>query len=98
MSPGSLAAELAGSPSYSKFEEILSANVGPDGAGWRQVAFVFRLTRSAVHLAGMGTSVAGTMREFTIKYFEEKFASWIADRGGWVVIVVTLIITVIINK
>ena len=45
---------------------------------------MFRLTQTAVGLAGMGTAAALQIKEITLKYFEDKFAGWIVHQGGWV--------------
>ena len=67
----------------SRFQQLVSDNVGTD-TGWQAIARMFRLTQSAVHMAGMGTAVARQIKEMTLNYFEDRFASWIVDQGGWV--------------
>ena len=76
-------AELVQNASYGKFKQIVTANVGSE-MGWQQIARMFRLTQSAVQLAGMGTAVALQIKEMTLKYFEDRFADWIVNQGGWV--------------
>lgn len=66
-----------------RFQQIVSDSVGSD-TGWQAIARMFRLTQSAVQLAGMGTAVAIQIKEMTLNYFEDRFADWIVDQGGWV--------------
>lgn len=67
----------------SRFQQLVSDNVGSD-TGWQAIARMFRLTQSAVQMAGMGTAVARQIKEMTLNYFEDRFANWIVDQGGWV--------------
>jgi len=78
-----LVRDLVHSVSYSDFQQILGEKLGAN-PGWQQVALMFRLTQTAVHLAGMGTTVASRMKENTMKYFEDRMAGWIVKQGGWV--------------
>ena len=68
------------------FEQIVSSSIGDTMSepGWQQIAMMFRLTQSAVQMAGMGTAVARQIKELTLKYFEDRFAGWIVRQGGWV--------------
>ena len=43
--------DLVHSVSYSDFQQILGQKLGPN-PGWHQVALMFRLTQTAVQLAG----------------------------------------------
>jgi len=76
-------AQLVKTPTYGTFKQIVGDSVGAE-TSWQQIAKLFRLTQSAIHLAGMGTSVAGVIKDMTIRYFEDRFASWIVGQGGWV--------------
>ena len=67
----------------SRFQQLVSDNVGSD-TGWQAIARMFRLTQSAVQMAGMGTAAARQIKEMTLNYFEDRFANWIVDQGGWV--------------
>ena len=80
---GPVIAELVRNASYSKFKQIVNENIGNE-PGWQQIAMMFRLTQTSVQLAGMGTAVALQIKEMTLQYFEDKFASWIVGQGGWV--------------
>jgi hypothetical protein len=81
--PTPVVAELVKNASYSKFKQIVNENFSSE-PGWQQVAIMFRFTQVAVQMAGMGTAVALQIKEMTLKYFEDKFASWIVGQGGWV--------------
>lgn len=77
--------ELVQSTSYSGFEQIITSSIGAsEETGWRQIAMMFRLTQSAIVMAGLGTAVALHIKELTLKYFEDRFANWIVTQGGWV--------------
>ena len=69
--------------SYNTFSQILSQHLGQE-PGWQQVAMMFRLTRSAVQLVGRGTQAALSIKDMTMKYFEDQFAGWVVTQGGWV--------------
>lgn len=66
-----------------RFQQLVSDNVGTE-TGWQAIARMFRLTQSAVVMAGMGTNVAIQIKEMTLNYFEDRFADWIVGQGGWV--------------
>ena len=66
-----------------RFQQVVSDNVGAE-TGWQAIARMFRLTQSAVQMAGMGTNVAIQIKEMTLNYFEDRFADWIVGQGGWV--------------
>jgi len=78
--------ELVQTANYGKFKQIVTDSVGGGGetTGWNQIARTFRLTQSAVQLAGLGTQVARQIKEMTLRYFEDRFADWIVGQGGWV--------------
>jgi alkylation response protein AidB-like acyl-CoA dehydrogenase len=75
--------QLVHNTSYSTFKEVVGQRLGPQ-EGWQQVAQMFRLTQVAVQCAGLGSAVAQQIQQHTLKYFEDRFASWIVDQGGWV--------------
>ncbi len=75
--------EIIQGATYNKFQQVLGSNIGQE-PGWQQLAIMFRLTQSAVQLVGMGTATALKIKEMTLQYFEDKFASWIIGQGGWV--------------
>ena len=58
-------------------------NIG-DSVGWTQLAQMFRLTQLAVQCAGLGSAVAGQIQKFTMRYFQDRYATWIVEQGGWV--------------
>ena len=78
-----IVAELVQSTSYGRFQQIVNDSVGSEN-GWNQIAQMFRLTQSAVQMAGMETAVARQITDMTLKYFEDRFADWIVGKGGWV--------------
>lgn len=75
--------DLVRNASYSKFKQIVNENIGNE-PGWQQLAIMFRMTQSAIQLAGMGTAAALQIKEMTLRYFEDRFAGWILGQGGWV--------------
>ena len=76
-------AEIVKGSGYNKFYQLLHSNLGQE-PGWQQLAVMFKLTQSAVQLVGMGTAAALHIKEMSLRYFEDKFASWIVGQGGWV--------------
>ncbi len=75
--------EIVKGGSYNQFYQTLHANIGQE-PGWQQLAVMFKLTQSAVQLVGMGTAAALHIKEMSLQYFEDKFASWLIEKGGWV--------------
>ena len=75
--------EIVKGASYNKFNQLLATKLGQE-PGWQQLAVMFKLTQSAVQLVGMGTAAALHIKEMSLRYFEDKFASWIVGQGGWV--------------
>jgi len=45
---------------------------------------MFHLSRAAIEYAGTGTDLAITIKDMTIRYFEQYFAPWVVEQGGWV--------------
>jgi len=45
---------------------------------------MFHLSRAAIEYAGTGTDLAIRIKNMTMRYFEQYFASWVVEQGGWV--------------
>ena len=79
--------ELVRDKSYEHFAEVIehkvAENVGMEPS-WQQVAFLFKMARATISLANKGSTAAGNVKEWTLRYFEDKFANWIVGQGGWV--------------
>jgi len=69
--------------SYSTFQNVVNEAIRGESA-LQQIAFVFQLSRAAIEHAGMGTELAIGIKNMTMRYFEQYFASWIVEQGGWV--------------
>ncbi len=78
-----LVSDIVRGGSYKQFHHVLHSSLGRD-PGWQQLALMFKLTQSAVQMVGMGTAAALHIKEMSLRYFEDKFASWIVEQGGWV--------------
>ena len=89
------AAELVLNASYGQFERLVGRGAGVDGGGegargggGGQIARKCSVLPHAVSPSslpcGMGTAVAMEIKEMSLRYFEDRFADWIVDQGGWV--------------
>ena len=74
--------EILRDVSYTRFSDVISRSVG-SGPGWRQVAGLVNVARSAVQWAGYGTTAALRVKEVTLKYFEDHLSGWVLGQGGW---------------
>lgn len=68
---------------YHHFRNVVDTSLGST-IDWHNVAMYFYVTRAAVQMAGTGGAVALKLKDMALKYFSDKFAGWITDRGGWV--------------
>ena len=73
--------------SYEHFAEVIgnkvAESVGSEPS-WQQVAFLFKLSQSTISLASKGSKAAANVKEWTLRYFEDKVANWVVGQGGWV--------------
>jgi len=69
--------------SYSTFQSVVSEAIRGE-SGLQQIAFMFQLSRTAIEYAGTGTELAISIKDMTLCYFEQHFAPWIVEQGGWV--------------
>jgi len=69
--------------SYSSFQSAVSEAIRGESA-LQQIACMFHLSRAAIEYAGTGTSLAIRIKDMTIRYFEQYFAPWVVEQGGWV--------------
>lgn len=51
---------------------------------WDHVAFLFYTTKGVVSAVGQGSRTAARVKEFTLQYITDTFASWIINQGGFV--------------
>lgn len=77
------ALQITGILTYKHFKNIVHESVG-NGDGWDQIAAVFHITKKAILLAGASGALAMQIKEMSLKYIEDRFASWIVNQGGWV--------------
>ena len=69
--------------SYSTFQTVVN-NAIRDISGLQQIACMFQLSRAAIEHAGAGTDFAISIKNWTMRYFEQHFAPWVIEQGGWV--------------
>ena len=67
---------------YKIFKNELKKQVNSE-PNLQHMAILFDLTRGAVQLAGAGGALAGRIKEYSIRYFEDKLADWVIGQGGW---------------
>ena len=75
--------DLVRNTDYNTFQRVVNRTIGSE-PGIEQIAAMFRLTKCAVHLVGVGTNAARSIKDMAIRYFEDNFAPWVVDEGGWV--------------
>ena len=84
---GPVVRELVRDKSYEHFAKVIEnkveENVGAEPS-WQQVAMLFKMSQAAIKLASFGPTAAVNVKEWTLRYFEDKFAGWIVGQGGWV--------------
>ena len=69
--------------SYGMFQSVVSEAIRGE-SGLQQIAFMFQLSRTAIEYAGTGTDLAISIKNMTMRYFEQFFAPWVVEQGGWV--------------
>ena len=74
---------IAGAVTYSQFKKSVGDAVGKE-IGWNQVSALFNITKRAMQVAGASGALAVQIKEMSLRYFEDTFASWIVGQGGWV--------------
>lgn len=79
------ALHISGLVTYNHFKNIVQESVD-NKVGWEQVAAVFHITKRAMRLAGDSGALAMHIKEMSLKYIADRFASWIVGQGGWVCI------------
>jgi hypothetical protein len=78
-----LVSDLLHNSDYGSFQHIVHEAVGGE-SGLQQIAVMFHLTKTAVQLAGAGTTHAKNIKDMALRYFEQNIAPWVIQRGGWV--------------
>jgi hypothetical protein len=78
-----LVTDLLSNATYGSFQRILNGAVGGE-SGLQQIALVFHVAKTAMQLAGTGSTRATRIKDMTLTYFEQYFAPWIIQKGGWV--------------
>lgn len=76
------AVRIAGIVTYNQFKSTVGEAVGKE-IGWDQVSALFNITKRAIQVAGASGALAAQIKEMSLRYFEDKFASWIVGQGGW---------------
>jgi len=71
------------SQSYTLFQHAVSEAIRGE-SGLQQIASMFQLSSAAIEYAGIGTNLAVSIKDMTMRYFEQYFAPWIVEQGGWV--------------
>ena len=73
----------ATSDTYDRFKTTVQHSLGNE-VSWNSLAMLFYTTKGVVTAVGMGTQLASAAKEMTLRYFSDKFAGWLMDRGGFV--------------
>lgn len=68
---------------YASFTKIIQQEISKT-IGWEQVAWYTFLTKSALHITGLGRQVGQIVRKRSVKYFNSKIRPWVESRPyGW---------------
>ncbi|XP_014776413.1 uncharacterized protein LOC106873535 isoform X2 [Octopus bimaculoides] len=67
---------------YQNFKETFEA-YSKDKSGLQEVAALFFLSKAAINLVGPFRAMASQIKELTLRYFEDKCAAFIVEKGGW---------------
>lgn len=81
--PAEVVNSLVKDCTYSKFEQVVRQNIG-HRVDWGALAQMFRLSQVAVQRVGVNSTAANDIQKFTMRYFQDQFAPWIVEQGGWV--------------
>ena len=68
---------------YSSFQSAVNEAIRFEPS-LQQLACVFQLSRVAIEHAGASTQLAVSIKNMTMRYFEEYLAPWLVEQGGWV--------------
>ncbi|KAK7441966.1 hypothetical protein BaRGS_00040548 [Batillaria attramentaria] len=68
---------------YGRFKQTVQHALGNE-VSWNHLALLFYATKGVVSAVGQGTVYANNVKEMTLQYFSDKFATWIMDQGGFV--------------
>lgn len=80
--PAAAATEILKQLTYNNFTQIVEAYT-KDKDGWQQVVALFMFSKAAISLVGAGRALASQVKDLTLRYFEDKCASYIVEKGGW---------------
>jgi len=69
--------------SYGMFQSVVNEAIRGE-SGLQQIAFMFQLSSAAIEHVGTGTDLANSIKNMTMRYFEQFFAPWVVEQGGWV--------------
>jgi len=78
--------------SYDTFQSVVSDAIHGE-SGLQQIASMFQLCRAAIEHAGTGTELAVSIKNMAMQYFEQYFAPWVVEQGGWVSLQFSLLMT-----
>ncbi|CAG5129186.1 unnamed protein product, partial [Candidula unifasciata] len=67
---------------YQRFRSTVKNSMGSE-LSWDHVAFLFYTTKGVVSAVGQGSRTATRVKEFTLQYITDTFASWIINQGGF---------------
>lgn len=67
---------------YSSFQRAINEAIRGESA-LQQIACMFHLSRAAIEHAGTSTDLAIRVKDMTIRYFQQYFAPWVVEQGGW---------------
>lgn len=68
---------------YASFSDVIQREISKT-IGWEQVAWYTFLTKSALHITGVGKQVGRRIRSRSMRYFSSKIRPWVESRpNGW---------------
>ncbi|KAK3589158.1 hypothetical protein CHS0354_018859 [Potamilus streckersoni] len=67
---------------YTNFQREVTRAIGNE-VGWNQLSALFHITKRAVAMVGAGGAQALQIKELSLQYIADRYASWIVGQGGW---------------
>ncbi|GAB1598618.1 uncharacterized protein LOC115232331 isoform X1 [Argonauta hians] len=67
---------------YNNFKDVFQ-KYSKEKSGIQEVAALFYLSKAAIQFIGPCRAMASQIKELTLKYFEDKCAAFIVEKGGW---------------
>ncbi|XP_025099441.1 uncharacterized protein LOC112567110 [Pomacea canaliculata] len=80
--PAEKLVEQTKAQTYERFEKTIQHSLGNE-VSWNHLALLFYSAKMVVKAVGRSSAATKEVTEMTLRYFSDKFSSWIIDQGGF---------------